>query len=112
MRMPLRNAQRNARVQLVFTRASWGCIHGPLELVAIFGFLIQQGRRFSRIKAKLRLEPVLPVDKMVMLRLALRMERRKPFVEGDPIILVSGKRPTERANDLIGTLEVIGTRLP
>src|SRR5713101_9853949 len=108
--MPLRDAQRNALVQLVLAHASRRSVHRPLEFITIPGLSIQECGRFGRIKANLRQESALLIGEMIMLWRSLWMKRNIAVVHGHSIILVLGKGLSQSLNNLIGTLGVVRIR--
>src|SRR5437016_5752315 len=110
--MPLRDAQRNALIQLVLAHASRGGVHRPLELITILGLPIQECCRFGRIKANLSQESALLIGEMIMLWRSLWMERNISVVHGYPVIFVLSKGLSQSLNDLIGTTGVVCVRWP
>ena len=110
--MPLRNAQRNALIQLVFAHVSRRGVHRPLEFITIPDFLIQDCGRFSRIKTNLGHKAALLIGEMIMLWRSLRMKRNIAIIHRHPVIFVLSKSLSQSLNDLIGTIGVVCVRWP
>src|SRR5580765_449707 len=110
--MPLRDAQRNALVQLVLAHGSRRGIHRSLEFIAIPGFLVQDCGRFSRIKANLGHKSALLIGEMIMFWRSLWMKRSIAVAHSHSVIFVLGKSLSQSLNDLIGTPGILCVRRP
>jgi len=86
--MPLRDAQRNAPIQIVFGESSRSRIHHADEAIAVAVFLIEQGRGMLGVEPGGCFGSVGVVCKVILLLRDPGKEYFETVVERDVVVLV------------------------
>src|SRR3974390_1070868 len=86
--MPLRDAERNALVEIIFGKTFRCGIHDADEGVTVTVFLVKQRRRMLRVEGEEGFAPVSVVREVVHVLRDVGQEDLKALVERDVIVLV------------------------
>src|SRR5579864_6451931 len=88
MRVPLRDAERNPRIEFLFARIFGRRVHHPDQLVVVALLLVEQRRRMIGIKAPPRLEGVPVIRKVILLLWNVGQENLVPVSERSLVVFV------------------------